>query len=1565
MKKLILSICLSLCFLWGASQPFVTRSGPANTVQDSRWAALYNAFLPRYLDTTAANLALGVDTSGAIIYTYTGKTLWYRQHSPKAWVQAGSGGGGVTQSVITDTLQNYWRLTGNNVTDGKFLGSVNNRSVLFHTNNTFAAVIDSNQRLGLGTRLPTRTFSLEEVLWMYSSGGTQSRIQTASGYNLRLMGGGGEGISLIPNAYGATPRIGVIEDQTDPNRVYFNYISGGATEVARIGISERNLYLKGIADSTSIQLRATDDASVYIDSSRFALSKGTATASANDLSLPFDGNLFSITGNTQINAIETHAWQPGSIIYLTFTGTPTLKNNTAGSAGTAPLLLAGRVDYVAASGDVIAIQYDGTNFKEIARSIAGTAPNAVRYGVIGEDVTYTADRSNNLKGLYTHTWDSVAQAYFNLSSDLAGPGRFLITDATTGNTRFSVTNNISYLFAPDGTTGFSMSNGAVELDGIASSDTTLYVIAINATTGDLYKTLKTSIGSNYTFDRGLINSSNTVSLASFYRSAISYAEASPYIPTQIWTKTTETTQDVWRDGALSFVVNDTLFVAGGYHLFSSGTTTDSIWYSVNNGTTFTLYDARLPYALANTAIIQARFPGDWNYIIGASFPETNTKRRTVFRFKHLHAITTMTTAAEWGVRSGQGAAQDEDGNIFIFGGATSTDTTTALQDVWMSTATSGGAVWTQIQSGLTWMGGELIDNVVYRDGFFYIINANNKYGNGNNAYGWMNYKISSQELISGDETKWVRLDDSPAGVTRQIFISTQLFKGNIFAGLGYNIAASNTDSIAYLDKNDKWRAFHNFMGVAKTPSSPQTLADVHAASMVVHKDGLYVLMGSGSNTTYVLKDSVYMAPFFARNHVAINYRSYFSETLSGQGTIFGNGVVADPDANNQVIRKTSEDAIGFRLQYDLGWQIFVLNSGNSTQNTGVAVGTGYVGGVDASGIWRVANDASYNPGSWGGILRVKGSQYLSGLLRAPGLTTALIDTTTYKPLVYNADGDVIQMTNWPVGGGGSGTVNAGLAGELAWYPSNGTTVDGNPATFYSDDGTLALLAINTGSSKKVQLGSRTTFPGIWFGDVTASFTNYAFLYDVATGTILNTPSGQSFQFRVNNTNYLWLNPTGGLSLGVTNYNTDPGASNMIIEGDLGVGVNGDPTMKLMVTGGRFGQAKGANVAAAGDLTLGADGNLFTITGNTQINAITATNWQSGSKIALIFTGAPLVKNNTTGGAGTAPLLLAGRVDYQAAAGDYIAFQFDGTNWYETNRQLAATATGTNIYNSNGTTTGVRTVTLGNNAITWNGTQASSANYAFNVANSSAGGAIGATNAGLGNAISGASTTGTGIAGSATSGIGISGSVTTGVALTLRTTIAATNTETIISRHTKGTDGTAAAGLGGYFSLQIEDDASNDQEVVRLGWVSTSVADGAETADFKISTTNAGSLTEKLRVTGNGRTIITGRLLLTQGADVASAAGAIALGLDGNVFEITGTAAITLISNLNWQNGSEITLVFTSTATLTDGTANSGTDIGMELAGNANFSASADDVLTLVLSEIGGTQRWREKSRSVN
>lgn len=105
-------------------------------------------------------------------------------------------------------------------------------------------------------------------------------------------------------------------------------------------------------------------------------------------------------------------------------------------------------------------------------------------------------------------------------------------------------------------------------------------------------------------------------------------------------------------------------------------------------------------------------------------------------------------------------------------------------------------------------------------------------------------------------------------------------------------------------------------------------------------------------------------------------------------------------------------------------------------------------------------------------------------------------------------------------------------------------------------------------------------------------------------------------------------------------------------------------------GGRVLQSKGADVAAANDLTLGLDGNTFSITGNTQINAITTDNWIAGAHITLIFTGTPTVKHNTAGGAGTATLLLSGSADLVAANNTVLGLVYDGTNFQETFRKAA-------------------------------------------------------------------------------------------------------------------------------------------------------------------------------------------------------------------------------------------------------------------------------------------------------
>jgi hypothetical protein len=93
MKKILLLTVICLSFIASYAQPPVNRAGPANTVVDSRLGALYNFYTPRYLDTTSANLQKGIDSCGALIFTYLGNQLWKRDCNPKKWTAIGSGSG--------------------------------------------------------------------------------------------------------------------------------------------------------------------------------------------------------------------------------------------------------------------------------------------------------------------------------------------------------------------------------------------------------------------------------------------------------------------------------------------------------------------------------------------------------------------------------------------------------------------------------------------------------------------------------------------------------------------------------------------------------------------------------------------------------------------------------------------------------------------------------------------------------------------------------------------------------------------------------------------------------------------------------------------------------------------------------------------------------------------------------------------------------------------------------------------------------------------------------------------------------------------------------------------------------------------------------------------------------------------------------------------------------------------------------------------------------------------------------------------------------------------------------
>jgi len=162
--------------------------------------------------------------------------------------------------------------------------------------------------------------------------------------------------------------------------------------------------------------------------------------------------------------------------------------------------------------------------------------------------------------------------------------------------------------------------------------------------------------------------------------------------------------------------------------------------------------------------------------------------------------------------------------------------------------------------------------------------------------------------------------------------------------------------------------------------------------------------------------------------------------------------------------------------------------------------------------------------------------------------------------------------------------------------------------------------------------------------------------------------------------------------------------------------------------------------------------------------------------------------------------------------------------------------------------------------------------------------------------------------------------------------------------------------------------------VRVGQITVAQSGGAVTVDAAASLYINAAPTAGASVTltnayalwiDAGAARFDGRILGTQGADVASATN-LTLGTDGNAFELTGTTKVDLISNVGWQEGSIITLIANESVTIDSGTATSGTNVQILLAGGAgtDFAMTANDTLTLMLcSTTAGGQAWREVSRS--
>lgn len=190
--------------------------------------------------------------------------------------------------------------------------------------------------------------------------------------------GEGRDYGNSPNIDGGTPTWAIqLTGAASHVKVHDNIINAdsGIREVATFTGNYNEIYHNRLLGSGAVTLLGAEsrkwgnrDSTNALLPDRIYGGKGADAASANDTTLGH-GKYFDITGTTQINGIATAGWDTGVVITLQFDSNPTVKHNTAASAGFASLLLAGAGDFSASAGDTLSLLYDGSTWREVARAV--------------------------------------------------------------------------------------------------------------------------------------------------------------------------------------------------------------------------------------------------------------------------------------------------------------------------------------------------------------------------------------------------------------------------------------------------------------------------------------------------------------------------------------------------------------------------------------------------------------------------------------------------------------------------------------------------------------------------------------------------------------------------------------------------------------------------------------------------------------------------------------------------------------------------------------------------------------------------------------------------------------------------------------------------------------------------------------------------------------------------------------------------------------------------------------------------------------------------------------------
>lgn len=390
MKSIILILLYLIIFIKVDSQSVVNRSNNAITVVDGRLGAGLNLYVPRYLDTSQASQIqnIGIDSCGAVIFTYNDNSYWIRACNPKRWIKLLK-----TGDVASSLANNGLSKNGDTIQLGQTVAAVGDPALL-NTNreiptNGFSVFFTGAGRVAIGTTSPNSTHKFTSV-----ATGTDRAIQATAANGVAVNGSSalvaifGQSTGASISVQGATVGAGIGVQ--------------GSSGIGGIGGRFTSIASGGTADPVSLELQR--------DPTGVGVSNGVGQTIM--FRLPFTN---STTGNESGRIINFFS---NAVSGAQTSGFAFHLMNNAVSARKA--LLAGTGQWTWDGYPALTAQVDSTTYKPIAIDGSGNVVKMAGWVGSGGGVTL-----NNIGLGYRY----VATPSGDIKTSFAGYG--ILKDSTT------------------------------------------------------------------------------------------------------------------------------------------------------------------------------------------------------------------------------------------------------------------------------------------------------------------------------------------------------------------------------------------------------------------------------------------------------------------------------------------------------------------------------------------------------------------------------------------------------------------------------------------------------------------------------------------------------------------------------------------------------------------------------------------------------------------------------------------------------------------------------------------------------------------------------------------------------------------------------------------------------------------------------------------------------------------------------------------------------------------------------------------------------------------------------